>query len=316
MAAREGSDPMRAGGWPVTGASGHSPFTLVLAGGGARGFAHVGVLRALERQGWRPSALVGVSMGAVVAATYALNPDWYKSLLAIDVDSLHAPSRPVGSSPGSRVSRKARRLWRYSHVTWQMMTGWGAGSNGVAAAHEHLRSLTRGRDLSVGRPQVAICATDLRTGDRIVLREGDAAEAAYASSALAGVVPPLERDDALLVDGAYADLAPIDVARSFGHAVLAVDPGQESYAGRLENGLQALVRAFEICHREHAKLRFAAADSVLRPTFRRPIDVLDFGARRECVAAGMRAVRAGRDALDGLLGNGGHDSTAAYPPRS
>ncbi len=52
----------------------HRPFTLVLAGGGARGFAHVGVLRALEADGYRPSALVGVSMGAAVSVGYALRP--------------------------------------------------------------------------------------------------------------------------------------------------------------------------------------------------------------------------------------------------
>ena len=58
---------------------------LVFAGGGARGFAHAGVLRALRQSGCEPSVLVGVSMGAVVATTYALNPDWYAALKAIDI---------------------------------------------------------------------------------------------------------------------------------------------------------------------------------------------------------------------------------------
>lgn len=279
------------------------PFALVLAGGGARGFAHVGVLRELERQGFRPSALVGVSMGAVVAAAYALNPDWYVSLLRMDVGWIHAGPRLVSArAEGEGLSRDARRAWRYGRAMWRMITGWGASFEGYASALELLRTLTRGRDLADGRLPVAVCATDLGTGERVVLRDGDAAEAAYASSALAGVVPPLIREGALLADGAYTDLAPVDVARSSGRpVVLAVDPGQDSFAGEPQNGLQALVRAFEICHTQHARLRFADADLVLRPPFRRTIDVLEFDARRECVAAGVRAVRAEHETLVRLL---------------
>jgi len=58
---------------------------LVFAGGGARGFAHAGVLRALRHSGCEPSVMVGVSMGVVVATTYALNPDWYGALKAMDI---------------------------------------------------------------------------------------------------------------------------------------------------------------------------------------------------------------------------------------
>ena len=59
----------------------HRRFTLVLAGGGTRGYAHVGVLRALEHMGLAPSGIAGVSMGAVVGATYALRDDWYTALI-------------------------------------------------------------------------------------------------------------------------------------------------------------------------------------------------------------------------------------------
>jgi len=58
------------------------PFSLVLAGGGARGYAHAGVLRGLQHMGLQPVGLVGVSMGAIVASTYALREDWYEALLS------------------------------------------------------------------------------------------------------------------------------------------------------------------------------------------------------------------------------------------
>lgn len=110
----------------------------------------------------------------------------------------------------------------------------------------------------------------------------------------------------MLCDGTYADLAPIDVARSFGHPiVVAVDAGQSLVSTEIRNGFQALTRAVEICQMTHAHLHFEDADLVLAPTFRRTIDTLDFAARRECVAAGVRAVRRNDAALRQLLGQTG-----------
>jgi NTE family protein len=116
------------------------------------------------------------------------------------------------------------------------------------------------------------------------------------------VLPPLRRGDQLLCDGVYADIAPIDVARSFGYpAVVAVDAGQAQIS-EIRNGYQALTRAIEICQMTHAHLHFQEADLVLAPTFARTIDTLDFSARRECTAAGVRAVRHNYAALRQLLG--------------
>ena len=87
-------------------------------------------------------------------------------------------------------------------------------------------------------------------------------------------------------------MAPVDVARAMEPpVVIAVDPGQPSGASEINNGVQAVMRAMEICHQKHAELRVGAADVVIRPEFRRYIDTLDFGGRRECVAAGLRAAR-------------------------
>lgn len=282
-----------------------APFVLVLSGGGARGFAHVGVLRALERRGLRPAAVVGVSMGAVVATAYALRDDWYSALLAMDTRAFPRPFRTV--EDGQRPLRaRLGRLFHYARATRDVFLGWGPGTPALFAGARLLRRLTLGRNLEDGRVPVAVCATDLRAGVRVVLRSGSASAAAYASSALAGVLPPLRQGDQLLCDGAYADVAPIDVARSFGHPfVVAVDAGQSLVSGEIRNGFQALTRAVEICQMTHAHLHFLEADLVLTPTFARTIDTLEFSARRECVAAGMRAVRRNGAALRQLLGQTG-----------
>lgn len=275
--------------------------TLVLGGGGARGFAHVGVLRALEALGLRPAAVVGVSMGAVVATTYALRDDWYSALLAMDTDAFPRPFRAVGSARPP-IRARVGRFFGYTHAMRDMFLGWGLGTHALFSGARLLRELTLGRNLENGRVPVAVCATDLRSGRRVVFRSGSASAAAYASSALAGVLPPLRRGDQLLCDGAYADIAPVDVARSFGHPlVIAVDAGQPQATTEVQNGFQVLTRALEICSLTHAHLRFEQADLVLRPEFHRAIDTLDFEARRECVAAGIRSVRESCAALLRLL---------------
>lgn len=266
----------------------HAPFTLVLAGGGARGFAHVGVLKAMEVQGLRPSALVGVSMGAIVSATYAAREDWYEALMEMDTSAF---PQPLHGEHHAEARLALKRAVEYVHTAWNMITGWGAPPSAIDAGHAVLRTLLADAKLEEGRIPVAVCATDLTTGRRVTLKEGAAADAVYASAALAGVIPPLARDGHLLADGAYADIAPIDVARAFGHpAVMVVDPGQASEHAEVGNGLQSLMRAMEICHLRHGELRMREADLVIRPGFSRSIDVLDFNARAECAAAGVEAV--------------------------
>ena len=279
------------------------PYALVLAGGGARGFAHVGVLRGLEAEGLPPSAIVGVSMGAVVGVTYALNPDWYSALLAVEETDLPVPRLPALGGAWSRSSARPLGILTYLRTAFRVGSGWGAVSGGLRQGRKILGELTLNGTLAEGRLPVAVCATDLWTGRRVTMKSGPAAEAVYASSAMAGLLPPIEHEGGLLVDGAYADLAPIDVARSFGWPVaIAVDVGQDGYGAEIQTGLQAMVRALDICHRQHAQLRFEQADFVIRPEFRRPIDLFDFSARRECVAGGIRAVRSHGARLKELLG--------------
>jgi NTE family protein len=192
----------------------HRPFTLVLAGGGARGLAHVGVLRALERAGFVPSAIVGVSMGAIVGATYALNPHWYRAFVGADLSGLPRYAR----HEGRRARARLRRLAAEGRYLRHLLRAWGPLTPAVHAIMDLLDGLTLGKDLGEVRLPFAAVATDLRSGQRIVMREGRAAEAVYASSALAGVLPPAQHNGSLLADGAYADVAPVDVARSLAAA--------------------------------------------------------------------------------------------------
>jgi len=266
-------------------------FALVLGGGGARGFAHAGVLRALERYGWYPSAIVGVSMGAVVGAAYALREDWYTALLDFG-EHAFPKVLPDVATGGHKGTSGLKELAAGAKAMWDLGRGWGATAGDVRAGREGLERLYGDIDLRDGRIPVVVAATDLLSGDRVVLSEGPAVTAVYASAALAGVLPPQRLDSRLLADGAYTDICPIDVARDFGcERIVAVNPGRADRVSDIQNGLQGLMRATEICYLHHAALRFEQADVLLTPPFRRTVDTLDFGAQRECVAAGMKAVR-------------------------
>jgi NTE family protein len=250
--------------------------------------------------GLRPAGLVGVSMGAIVAATYALREDWYEALLSIDLSG--SPPAGKGWRSAGRRGAAIRRAWSYAHATWNMVTGWGAPDETAEAGRRALDELLGPGRLEEGRLPLTVCATDLRSGTRVEFNSGPAAPAVSASSALAGVFPPVEQNGLLLVDGAYADVAPVDVARRMGApVVISVDPSQGAGGEAFTNGLQVVMRAMEICHLTHAHLRIDAADLVLRPVFDGPIDVLDFDARRECVAAGIRVVRARKAELEATL---------------
>lgn len=279
----------------------HRPFSLVLGGGGARGFAHLGVLRALEQEGYRPRAVVGVSMGAVVGVTYGHRPDWYEAVLGMKLADFPGPTA-ASKGGASGVLHLIGAVASTARILAAMVLDWGPGTRAREAGRAELRKLVGDGRLDDTRIPLAVTATDLLSGERVVLRTEPADDAVYASAALAGVLPPLEFGDWLLADGAYTDLAPVDVARELEPAaVIAVDAGTLDRAGGIRNGYRAIIRAMDICHRQHADLRFAEADLVLRPRFRRYVDTLEFSARRACVAAGIRIVRKERPAIRSLL---------------
>lgn len=276
----------------------HRPFALVLSGGGARGAAHAGVLRALEHDGLRPAAIVGVSMGAIVGATYVLNPDWYRAYVDLELSDV------PGLGPGTASDRtsRLRAVLASGRALRHLLLRWGPFTHARPTMEALLERLTLGRRIEEARIPFAAVATDLASGLRVVLDSGSAAAAAYASSALAGALPPLQRQGALLADGCYADVAPIDVARTLGgELVVVVNPNAAPSAPVPRNGLQAVLRAMEIAVGHHALERFREADLELRVPMSVPVVTTDFTHHRGCVAAGVRAVRAHRAELAALL---------------
>jgi NTE family protein len=271
---------------------------LVLGGGGVRGLAHVGVLSGLRRAGIEPDVLVGVSMGALVASTYAVRTDWMAALEAVDrsrLPSLSDPRDDVALARMRTLVRNARSL-APSVWTWGRQGYEEFGRSTLAAL------LGEGRTFADTRKPVAVIATDVVRACRVVLRDGDLIGATLASGAIPGLASPVEVDGRTYIDGGFSDPAPVDVCRDLGaDVVVAVHVGQHIATFDADNWAMTLLRGLEISQRAFADERLTQADVVLRPDFGERVNVLDFSAIDDVVRSGSVCVRAEADRIAALL---------------
>jgi len=204
---------------------------LVLSGGGAKGMAHVGVLRVLEEMRIPVDLIVGTSAGSAVGALYASGmpiPEIERRFLRLDwlasfQDNPGRSYKPV---------RRKRDDWRFPVVPGIGVRADGLHVGGGLVAGQNLgfilNELTRNAALVEDFDRLPIpfraVATDLETGEQVVIGEGNLAEAIRASMSIPGVYAPVERHGRLLVDGGVANNLPISVARDMGaDIIIAVD---------------------------------------------------------------------------------------------
>ena len=270
---------------------------VVLGGTGVRGFAQAGVLSALERAGHPPDVLVGVSSAAVVAATYAARSDWSEALVRVDRTRLPTLPSPTGEDALARLKGALRGARQLAPSVWN----WGRrGVEGLGA--EVLDDLLgRGLRFRSTRLPLALVATELGRARRVVLDDGDLAAATLAASALPGIASPVSLGGRQLVDGAFSDPAPVDVARDLGADVVRASvpfgPGEAdggALAAEPEGPVAGMLRGLEIGQRHFVRERLAEADVALRADLGEDVRLLDF--------AGLDAAvrRAHDDMLDAI----------------
>jgi NTE family protein len=280
------------------GHAGRKKLGLVLGGGGVRGLAHVGILDGLRRVGVEPDVLVGVSMGALVAGTYAVRADWMAALASVDRSRLPALSDPRDDVALARMRTLVRNARALAPSVWT----WGRlGYEDFGRAT--LGSLL-GEDATFAdaRIPIAMVATDLERAARVVLTDGDLISATLASGAIPGLASPVHLDGRTYIDGGFSDPAPVDVARDLGaEVVIAVHVGQHIASFDADNWAMTLLRGLEVSQRAFADERLGHADLVLRPDFGERVNVLDFSAIDDVVRSGSVCVRANADEINGLI---------------
>ena len=208
------------------------PPVLALGGGGARGFAHLGVLQVLDEARLPVGAIVGTSMGAVVGGMYLAHGSAERAIElwreAIEQDMI--PSvRPIGRVPRADTREHpliqvARRIRNRVVISFAMNRSTVLDDTELEQVLEYLIPDVQFSDLS---QKLVVVATDLETGEEVRLRQGSLRAALDATSAIPGMVPAVEVDGRWLVDGGAVAEIPAVAARDEGWPVVAVDSSMD-----------------------------------------------------------------------------------------
>ncbi|MGH7573266.1 MAG: patatin-like phospholipase family protein, partial [Gemmatimonadota bacterium] len=281
---------------------------VALSGGGARGIAHVGVLKTLEEMRVPIDVIGGTSMGAIVAGLYAsgLSPDEIEAALA------RVEWEQVLSDTPLRRSLEFRRREDDRRYVWEIemgVDGDGLQVPGGLIAGQGLGELLRRHTFAVAGvdsfdelpiPFLAI-ATDVRTGQRVVLRQGDLPTALRASMAIPTVFTPVEIEGRLLVDGGLTDNLPVDEVRALGaDVVVAVDVSLPIDADdEIRSPFDVLERTAAIVSRTRLAEQLGRADLAIAPDLA-GYGVFDFEAGERLIDLGVLAARSAADRLDDL----------------
>jgi NTE family protein len=276
---------------------------LVLSGGAALGSAHVGVIKVLEEMRVPVDFVAGTSMGAIVGGLYAsgVSPAEMEDILATtDWRNLLDDRPPRRHLPYRRKADDQVYLTRFeagfNHGSFQLPPGLISGQKLGFALQEMALQAAGVEDFDRLPIPFRAAATDLHTGEMVVLRGGDLGKAMRASMSLPGLVSPVEIDGRTLVDGGLARNLPVDLAREMGaDVIIAVDvsqPVEEKEKRWTIGSVTGQVIGFQIANnvREQAK----SADVMIRPDvdgfgsseFERGLEMVPFG---EAAARGVAA---------------------------
>ena len=249
---------------------------LALGGGGARGFAHVGVLQVLEEAGIKTDLVVGTSAGSLVGA-------------------LHASGKT-----GAQLQRIAETMEESTITDWALPFLNRGVLRGEALAR-YVSNQTQGRKIEDLPIRLGIVATDLNLGEGVLFQRGDTATAVRASSAVPSVFLPVRINNRDYVDGGLVAPVPVRYAREMGaEVVLAIDISTTPEGSQAESMLQILLQTFNIMGKSIKALELKDADVVVRPSLG-GVSSADFNARLRAIEAGRAAMLAALPALKAAL---------------
>jgi len=241
---------------------------LVLGGGAARGFAHIGVIRALEQEKVPIDLIVGTSVGSLIGAIYAYDAnsmelEWTAFMLEKD------------------------SLFDYGLIT--AFTGMGVAKGDKL--EEFVKSKVPVANIENLKIPFAAVATDLNRGTSVVLDKGSVARAVRASSAIPGVFNPVEYQGRLLVDGGVIDSIPVSIAREKGaDIVIAVDISENVVNFNITNIVDVMLQSITIMGAVNAKTRKKEADVLISPKVG-DVGMMDFTQKKRCMLAGIEATQ-------------------------
>ena len=300
---------------------------LVLAGGGAKGAAHVGVIKVLEELGVPIDYIAGTSMGAIVGGLYASglsSDELATAIISIDWNDIF-DDKPA------RANRDFRRklddegfLIRYKlgfkDGSFQFPRGVINGQKLELVLRDFSKKAIRINNFDKLPIPFRAVATDIETGETVILGSGDLANAMRASMAVSGVFPPVENNGRLLVDGGLANNVPMDVARKMGADILIVVGFPERLKKRreLNSAVSIVVQSLDLLISQNSRIQLKTLrpqDVYIEPALG-DIGAVSFDRAAEAIPIGEQAARDVAEKLENLarprkaLQLGGSPSTA------
>ena len=252
---------------------------LALGGGGARGFAEIGVLRVLEQERIPVDLVVGTSVGSLIGALYC------------DTGRvLDAEFQAVAVTEEDIFDYKALAILSGGLVKGERL-------------EEFLNTHLKHKTIETMTVPFAAVAVDLMAGRAVAFERGSAAQAVHASAAIPGVFVPVEFGGRLYVDGGVLDPVPVDFARQKGAEVViavCIPPGPP--AARPGNPVEVALQSVALMSAEMGAIKAKAADVVITPDVGGvPFD--DFTQKKRLIDAGEAAARQALPAIRAVLAN-------------
>jgi NTE family protein len=239
---------------------------LALGGGAARGFAHIGVIKALEAQGIVPDIVVGTSAGSVVGALYA------------------------SGQSGFTLQKTALEMDEATISDWALpLFGKSSGLLKGQALQNYVNKAVNNVPMEKLKIPFGAVATDLKTGQPILFRRGNTGMAVRASSAVPSVFQPVSIGGHTYVDGGLVAPVPVRFAREMGaDFIIAVNISSQTEGQATASSLDVLMQTFSIMGQSLNNYELRDADIVITPALG-TMGSSDFNGRNLAILAGEQA---------------------------
>ncbi|MCX7858103.1 MAG: patatin-like phospholipase family protein [Deltaproteobacteria bacterium] len=246
---------------------GEPKIALVLSGGSAKGFAHIGVIRVLEQEKIPIHMIVGTSVGSLIGGLYASNPDSFQlewtafKIEKSDILDFSLIYSKLGPVQGQKLENFVEREAKVKKIEETKI------------------------------PFFPV-ATDLNTGETVVLEKGSLAKAVRASCAIPGIFVPVSFGGRTLVDGGVTNNIPCDIARSKGaDIVIAVNLLSNITNYEVDSVIDIIGQSISIMMFEKNREKLKHADILIEPDVRN-VSLFDFSKKKELMEEGIKAAKA------------------------
>ncbi len=239
---------------------------LVLGGGAARGFAHVGVIRVLEQEKIPIHMIVGTSVGSLIGALYASDPN------SLNLEWL---SFTIGKDD----------IFDYSLLSAKM------GPVSGESLEKFVQTKVRTKNIEQMKIPFYAVTTDLNTGKTWVFEKGSVAKAVRASCSIPGIFQPVELGGKLYVDGGVTDNLPVDIAKAKGaDIIIAVNISKNINNPQINSLVDVILQSISIMGRELVIYKSKGYDVLIEPNVGE-VGMTDFTQKKRLMDAGIQAAK-------------------------